>query len=143
MRSEDCLLIGFDLVKDRQVLFDAYNDKAGITAEFNKNLLIRINRELGGDFDLSRFDHHAPFVEAHSRIEMRLISRCDQTVYLERLGQSFGFEEGEYIHTENSYKYTLAGFESLCEAAGMKMQKYWLDEHGWFAVGLFHRASGG
>lgn len=143
MRSEDCLLIGFDLVKDRQVLFDAYNDKAGVTAEFNKNLLVRINRELGGDFEVNRFDHHAPFVEAHSRIEMRLISRCAQAVYLERLRQSFDFEEGEYIHTENSYKYTLDGFESLCEAAGMKMQKYWLDEHGWFAVGLFHRAGGG
>ena len=143
MRSADCLLIGFDLVKDRQILFDAYNDKAGITAEFNKNLLIRINRELGGDFDLSRFDHHAPFVEKHSRIEMRLISRCAQEVYLESLGQRFDFKEGEYIHTENSYKYTLKGFESLCEMAGMKMQKYWLDEREWFAVGLFHKASGG
>ena len=143
MRAQDRLLIGFDLVKDRQVLFDAYNDKAGITAEFNKNLLVRINRELGGDFEVNRFDHHAPFVEAHSRIEMRLISRCAQAVYLEHLGQRFDFEDGEYIHTENSYKYTLDGFESLCEAAGMKMQEYWLDECEWFAVGLFHRANGG
>lgn len=137
MRAEDRLLIGFDLVKDRQTLFDAYNDKAGVTAEFNKNLLTRINRELGGDFRLDLFDHHAPFVEAHSRIEMRLISRCNQQVYVERLGKRFNFEEGEYIHTENSYKYTLEGFGSLCEAAGMKMQRYWLDERGWFAVGLF------
>ena len=137
MREDDHLLIGFDLVKDRQVLFDAYNDKAGVTAEFNKNLLVRINRELGGDFKLDLFDHYAPFVEEHSRIEMRLISRCDQRVYLKRVGQGFGFEQGEYIHTENSYKYTLEGFGSLCEAAGMKMQEYWLDERGWFAVGLF------
>lgn len=143
MRAGDRLLIGFDLVKDRQVLFDAYNDKAGITAEFNKNLLVRINRELGGDFNLNLFDHYAPFVEDHSRIEMRLISRCAQRVYLKHLGQRFDFEEGEYIHTENSYKYTLDGFGTLCEAAGMKLQKYWIDEHGWFAVGLFHKASGG
>ena len=143
MRAEDRLLIGFDLVKDRQVLFDAYNDKAGITAEFNKNLLVRINRELGGDFDVNRFDHHAPFVEGHSRVEMHLISRCAQAVYLERLGQRFDFEDGEYIHTENSYKYTLDGFESLCQAAGMNMQEYWLDEREWFAVGLCRGTSGG
>ena len=143
MCEEDRLLIGFDLVKDRQVLFDAYNDKAGVTAEFNKNLLVRINRELGGDFDLDLFDHYAPFVEEHSRIEMRLISRCDQGVYVGRLGQRFDFEKGEYIHTENSYKYTLEDFSSLCEAAEMKMQAYWLDERGWFAVGLLRKTGGG
>jgi dimethylhistidine N-methyltransferase len=143
MRENDHLLIGFDLVKDRQVLFDAYNDKTGVTAEFNKNLLLRINRELDGDFDLNLFDHCAPFVEEHSRIEMRLISRCRQQVYVKHLGQRFDFEEGEYIHTENSYKYTLEGFGSLCEAAGMRMQKYWLDVRGWFAVGLFRKAGGG
>ena len=137
MCEADRLLIGFDLVKDRQVLFDAYNDKAGVTAEFNKNLLVRTNRELGGDFKLDLFDHYAPFVEEHSRIEMRLISRCDQLVNVESLGRRFNFAEGEYIHTENSYKYTLKGFGSLCEAAGMKMQEYWLDERKWFAVGLF------
>ena len=143
MREDDRLLIGFDLVKDRQVLFDAYNDKVGVTAEFNKNLLVRINRELGGDFKLDLFDHYAPFVEEHSRIEMRLISRCRQQVYMKHLGQRFDFEEDEYIHTENSYKYTLEGFGSLCEAAGMRMQKYWLDVRGWFAVGLFRKAGGG
>ena len=142
MRKEDCLLIGFDLIKDRQVLFDAYNDKAGVTAAFNKNLLVRINRELGGDFNPDLFDHYAPFVEEHSRIEMRLISRCDQRVYLERLGQKFDFEEGEYIHTENSYKYTLDSFGSLCEAAGMKMGEHYLDNRGWFAVGLFRKTRG-
>ena len=143
MREEDRLLIGFDLVKDHQVLFDAYNDKAGVTAEFNKNLLARVNRELGGNFDPDLFDHYAPFVEEHSRIEMRLISRCDQLVNVESLGQRFSFAEGEYIHTENSYKYTLEGFGSLCEAAGMKMGEYYLDELGWFAVGLFRKVEGG
>ena len=137
MREKDRLLIGFDLVKDHQVLFDAYNDRAGVTAAFNKNLLVRINRELGGDFKIDLFDHYAPFVEEHSRIEMRLISRCNQQVYVGCLGQRFDFAEDEYIHTENSYKYTLESFSSLCEAAGMKMQEYWLDERKWFAVGLF------
>ena len=140
--TTDRLLIGFDLVKDHQVLFDAYNDKAGVTAEFNKNLLVRINRELGGDFKLNLFDHYAPFVEEHSRIEMRLISRCNQAVHVECLGQTFDFEKGEYIHTENSYKYTLDSFSSLCEAAGLKMQKHYLDKRGWFAVGLFRKAGG-
>ncbi len=143
MREEDRLLIGFDLVKDRQVLFDAYNDKAGVTAAFNKNLLVRINRELGGTFDLDLFDHYAPFVEEPSRIEMRLISRCDQEVYVECLGQRFDFAKGAYIHTENSYKYTLNEFGSLCDEAGLKMQGYWLDERGWFAVGLFRKTGGG
>ena len=142
MRERDRLLIGFDLVKDRQVLFDAYNDRAGVTAEFNKNLLGRINRELGGDFDLDLFDHYAPFVEEHSRIEMRLISRCAQGVYVEHLGQRFNFKEGEYIHTENSYKYTLDGFGALCEAAGLEIQKRYLDKRGWFAVGLLRKAGG-
>ena len=93
MREEDRLLIGFDLVKDHQVLFDAYNDRAGVTAAFNKNLLVRINRELGGDFKVDLFDHYAPFVEEHSRIEMRLISRCDQRVYLERAWTRVRFRE--------------------------------------------------
>ena len=143
MCDDDRLLIGFDLVKDHQVLFDAYNDKAGVTAEFNKNLLVRINRELGGDFKLNLFDHYAPFVEEHSRIEMRLISRCVQGVYVRCLGQRFNFEKGEYIHTENSYKYTLDSFSSLCEAAGLKMQKHYLDKCRWFAVGLLRKAGEG
>ena len=143
MREDDRLLIGFDLVKDYRVLFDAYNDKTGVTAAFNKNLLVRINRELGGNFNLDLFDHYAPFVEEHSRIEMRLISRCAQQVCVERLGQRFDFEEGEYIHTENSYKYTLESFGSLCQAAGMKMQKHYFDEHGWFTVGILRKAVGG
>ena len=143
MREEDYLLIGFDLVKDRQVLFNAYNDRAGVTAEFNKNLLVRINRELDGDFKVDLFDHYAPFVEKHSRIEMRLISRCAQQAYVARLGQRFNFAEGEYIHTENSYKYTLEGFRSLCEMAEMEMAEYYLDARGWFAVGLLRKTGGG
>ncbi len=143
MCTEDYLLIGFDLVKDRQLLFDAYNDDAGVTAEFNKNLLLRVNRELDGDFNLDLFDHYAPFIEESARIEMRLISRCAQGVYVEDLGQRFDFEQGEYIHTENSYKYTIEGFGSLCEAAGLMMCKHYLDARSWFAVGLFRKTVGG
>ena len=142
MRAEDRLLMGFDLVKDHRVLFDAYNDGAGVTAAFNKNLLVRINRELGGDFDLDLFDHYAPFVEEHSRIEMRLISQCAQEVYVKEPRETLNFKEGEYIHTENSYKYTLESFRALCETAAMKMQEYWLDAREWFAVGLLRKTEG-
>ena len=106
MRAEDRLLIGFDLVKDRDILFAAYNDAAGVTADFNKNLLARINRELGGDFDLDQFTHDVCFVEEHARIKVGLISRSRHSVYIEALEQSVEFEKGEYIHTSDSHKYT-------------------------------------
>jgi len=139
MRAEDRLLIGFDLVKDRDILFAAYNDAAGVTADFNKNLLARINRELGGDFDLDQFAHDAPFVEEHARIEMRLISRCAQSVYIEALEQSFSFSEFEYIHTENSHKYSPESFATLCDAAGLAIQEEWVDERTWFEMALLRR----
>lgn len=107
-----------------------------MTAAFNKNLLSRINRELGSNFVLDQFNHVAPFVEEHSRIEMRLISRCHQTVYIASLKQEFHFEQGEYIHTENSYKYALDHFAAICHATGLGIQERWLDEHAWFAVVL-------
>jgi len=100
-----------------------YNDAAGVTAAFNKNLLARINRELGGNFILDAFDHAAPFVEKQSRIEMYLISRCCQTVYIASLEQEFHFDLGEYIHTENSYKYTLENVATICHAAGFEIQE--------------------
>lgn len=139
MRAEDRLLIGFDLVKERDILFAAYNDAAEVTAAFNKNLLARINRELGGDFDLDQFTHYAPFVEEEARIEARLISRCTQSVYIEALEQSFEFEEGEYIHTANSHKYTPESFAVLCDAAGLAIQEEWLDERTWFEMALLRR----
>lgn len=136
MEPQDRMLIGFDLVKDRCIIEAAYNDTAGVTAAFNKNLLVRINRELGGNFILDEFEHAAPFVEERSQIEMRLISRCRQTVHIAALGQAFHFEGGEYIHTENSYKYTLEHFTEICHAAGLEMQERWMDEQAWFAVAL-------
>lgn len=139
MRAEDRFLIGFDLVKDHDILFAAYNDAAGVTAAFNKNLLARINRDLGADFDLDQFAHYAPFVEEPARIDVRLVSRCSQSVYIEALEQTAEFEEGEYIHTENSHKYTPESFATLCDAAGLVIQEEWFDERTWFEMALLRR----
>ena len=136
MQPEDRLLLGVDLVKDSTVLEAAYNDSAGVTAAFNKNLLLRCNRELNADFDLTQFDHHAPFVSTASRIEMRLISRCAQTVTLGATGESFDFRPGEVLHTEHSHKYTLSDVYTLCRTAGMETLACRQDERGWFNLSL-------
>lgn len=134
MEPWDRLLIGVDLLKDTSVIEAAYNDSQGVTAAFNKNLLVRANRELGADFDLASFRHHAPFVREHSRIEMRLVSRRCQTVTIAALNRAYPLKEGEYIHTENSYKYTLDSFARIAREAGLALQDYWTDEREWFAV---------
>ncbi len=136
MHARDRLLISFDLVKASHILEAAYNDAAGVTAAFNKNLLTRINRELGGNFVLSEFDHCAPFVQEHSRIEMRLISRRFQRVHINKMQREFTFRQDEYIHTEDSHKYTFERFTSICGAANLEIQERWLDEREWFAVTL-------
>jgi len=129
----DCkLLIGVDLIKEVAVLNAAYNDTQGITADFNKNLLRRINRELGADFDLEGFRHLAYFNTAESRIEMHLVSNADQRVGL--AGQSFAFGEGESIHTESSYKYSIEGFHALAGDAGFKAERVWSDPDDLFSV---------
>ena len=126
------LLIGFDLKKDKDVIEPAYNDRRGVTAQFNLNILARANRELGADFDLASFRHHAPYVERLGRIEMHLISTRPQTV---RLGEfEFWFEAGEYITTEHSYKYGLPEFSRLAQSAGFDLVKTWTDRKDWFAV---------
>ncbi len=134
MQPHDRILVGVDLVKDRAVLHAAYNDSQGITANFNKNLLLRINRELGGEFQLNAFTHDAPFVEKKSRIEMRLVSQKEQCVRIGALDKRFAFAQGEYINTENSHKYTLDGFTRLSSSAGLMVQERWLDSREWFAV---------
>lgn len=136
MHAQDRLLISFDLVKSSHILEAAYNDAAGVTAAFNKNLLTRINRELGGNFAISEFDHFAPFVQEHARIEMRLICRRPQRVCINNLQREFTFEQGEYIHTEDSHKYTFESFTEICDAAGLEIQDQWLDKREWFAVAL-------
>ncbi len=124
------LVIGFDLVKSTHVLEAAYNDAAGVTAAFNLNLLTRINRELCADFDLASFAHRAFYDRARSRIEMHLVSLRRQIVRLN--GRAIAFQEGETIHTENSYKYTLGSFEALARDANWSGVETWSD--GLFCV---------
>ncbi len=134
--NEGGLLIGVDRKKERRILEAAYNDRKGVTAKFNLNILARANRELGTDFDLSAFRHRAPYNEIHGRIEMHLVSKCPQTVHVD--SQEFRFEEKEYITTEYSYKYTLKDFERLSLKAGFDPVKNWEDPHHLFSV-LFLR----
>jgi len=124
------LVIGVDLVKDAKILYRAYNDADGITAKFNLNLLTRINRELGADFDLSAFEHHAFYNSEQSRIEMHLASTRRQKVRVN--GTTIDFRAGETIHTENSYKYTIESFQALARGSGWSPLKTWSD--GMFAV---------
>ncbi|NMF47072.1 L-histidine N(alpha)-methyltransferase [Pseudoalteromonas arctica] len=128
------VLIGIDLVKERQVLLDAYNDKLGITAAFNKNLLQRINNELNGTFNLDNFSHESRFNEQHSRIEMHLVSNCTQSVIIN--DQQIDFIEGQSIHTENSHKYTLESFKQLAAQANLKLEQTWQDDSNYFALCL-------
>jgi dimethylhistidine N-methyltransferase len=131
------LLIGADLKKDRQVLEAAYNDSANITAEFNLNLLERINRELGADFDLDQWRHQAIYNSSAGRIEMHLISETDQFVHLNE--HKFHFRRGEKIITEFSYKYTPDEFATLAAKAGFKYVRMWTDESRLFGVFYFAR----
>jgi dimethylhistidine N-methyltransferase len=126
------VLVGVDLVKDRARLEAAYNDEQGVTADFNLNLLQRINRELEGGFDLGAFDHLAFYDPARSRVEMHLVSRSQQGVPV--AGRRFVFREGESIHTENSYKYTLEGFRALARRAGFRPERAWTDPDELFSV---------
>ena len=126
------MMIGVDLEKDERVLYDAYNDAAGVTARFNLNVLVRINRELGGNFDLSAFTHRAIYNRERHRIEMHLISRKAQTVRV--LGRSFSFRPGESIHTESSYKYSLDRFTALARGSGWTVRRSWTDAAGMFSV---------
>ncbi len=128
------LLIGVDLKKDPAVLTAAYNDAAGVTADFNLNLLLRINRELGADFDPAQWRHLAFYDARAGRIEMHLASRCDQAVRI--AGQTFAFAAEETIHTENSYKYHVDEFRQLARRAGFRPDAVWTDPHALFSVHL-------
>jgi dimethylhistidine N-methyltransferase len=124
------LVIGIDLVKDTKILCPAYNDADGVTAKFNLNLLARINRELGADFNLSTFEHHAFYNSEQRRIEMHLASTKRQKIHV--AGTAINFRAGETIHTENSYKYTIESFEAMAHGSGWSSLKSWTD--GLFAV---------
>jgi len=129
---EGGLLIGVDRKKPKSILEPAYNDRKGVTARFNLGILARANRELGANFDVSAFRHHAPYNETHGRIEMHLVSERTQVVDLD--SRQFRFEEGEYITTEHSYKYTRSGFAGLALKAGFEVVKHWEDENHLFGV---------
>ncbi len=126
------LIIGVDLRKDVATLLPAYDDAAGVTAAFNKNILARANRELGANFDLDGFAHEARFDDRLGRVEMHLVSRAAQTVSL--LGRNFAFAPGESVHTENSHKYTVAAFQDLAREAGWRPSRLWMDPDGLFSV---------
>lgn len=127
-------LVGADLRKDPSVLLPAYDDDAGVTAAFNTNLLVRLNREAGADFDVDAFTHRALWNDAESRIEMHLVSRRDQAVSI--AGQVIRFTRGETIHTENSYKYTPARFAAIVGEAGWQCRAMWTDPARLFALYL-------
>ena len=136
MSGQDRLLVGIDLRKDRRVLEPAYDDAQGVTARFNRNILARINCELGGQFDLSAFLHRALYNEEAGRIEMYLVSAIRQTVRIDGLDLEVPFELGETIHTEYSYKYSLAEIEELATASLFRVERQWLDSGRRFSVNL-------
>jgi len=129
-------LLGVDLKKDESVLIPAYDDALGVTAAFNLNLLGRINRELGGEFDLGAFRHRALYNREAGRVEMHLESRRAQTVAIRTLGLEVPFAAGEMIHTESSYKFRGDQIVALAAETGFELRRTWADSKGWFASNL-------
>jgi L-histidine N-alpha-methyltransferase len=136
LRTGDALFLGADLRKSASILEPAYDDALGVTAAFNLNVLMRINRELGGHFEPRAFAHHAFFNDAASRIEMHLVSRESQRVTIDALGLTVSFDRGETIHTESSYKYAPETLAALARESGFAMERTWIDAAGWFVDGL-------
>jgi dimethylhistidine N-methyltransferase len=136
LHPSDSLLLATDLRKDPGLLVPAYDDAAGVTARFNKNVLVRLNRQLGADFDLDLFRHLARWNARASRIEMHLESLAQQVVRIPALGLTVELRAGERIHTESSYKYTLRMVKRMLGAAGFTWQQAWTDPRGWFALHL-------
>ena len=142
MRTSDLMLLGIDTEKDVDILERAYNDKNGITAKFNLNVLSRINRELDADFKLSLFEHKSFYNVDEHRIEMHLESRVDQTVTIGAIGKKFNFKKGETIHTENSYKYSRDRLNSLVKNADLQITKYFTDPRKQYMLILLKKVSG-
>jgi dimethylhistidine N-methyltransferase len=132
VNGNGALLIGVDLMKPRQLVEPAYNDQAGVTAKFNKNILVRINREHAGEFDIDRFEHDAIYDEANNRIEMRLVSSEDQDIQI--AGETIHFSKGEYIVTEHSHKYSVEEFGGMGEEADFTLREVWTDPDELFSV---------
>lgn len=136
LQPADALLLGTDMTKDVAPLMAAYNDAAGVTAAFNKNILARLNRELHANFALDAFEHRAVWNAAERRMEMHLDSRRRQVARVPSLGRTFSFRRGESIHTENSYKFTPADVEDMLLEAGFDLERSWYDRDRWFGVHL-------
>ena len=136
LETGDGLLLGVDLVKDEATLAAAYDDAAGVTAAFNRNVLVRLNRELDADFDAEAFAHRAVWNARESRMEMHLVSRIAQQASAGALDLTVEFAADETIHTENSYKYRPGQAEALLAEAGFRAEATWTDARGWFAVCL-------
>lgn len=137
LNNDDLVLIGFDLKKDIDKMLDAYNDSQGITAEFNLNMLRRINTELGGDFDLSKFRHYATYDVFSGAIESYLVSLEAQTVFVEELSETFDFQPWEPIHTEYSYKYLVSDVEKLAKDTGYIIEKNLFDSKKYFVDSIW------
>jgi L-histidine Nalpha-methyltransferase len=136
LHKNDALLLGADLKKDRRILEPAYDDAIGVTAAFNLNLLLRVNRELDANFDPAAFKHHAHYNEEVGRVEIHIESTRDQKVRIRQLDLELSFAKGERIHTENSYKYDLADIARLAEETGFRCAHTWLDSQKWFSSNL-------
>jgi L-histidine N-alpha-methyltransferase len=136
LSAGDSLLLGTDMVKDPAIMIPAYDDAQGITAQFNKNILGHLNRELGAGFNLDAFRHIARWNSLQSRMEMHLESVVRQTVEIELLQSRFKFAAGERIHTEDSHKYTMKMVNKMLKAAGFSLDQTWFDEKKWFSLHL-------
>ena len=133
LTADDRLLVGFDLQKDPRLIRAAYDDRQGVTAAFNLNLLHRLNRELGADFDLGQWQHYTDYDPLSGAVRSFLVSTTAQTVQLGAIGQQFSFAAWETIHTENSYKFTRPLIETLAAEAGLAVQEFFTDEQDYFA----------
>ncbi len=136
LKSGDAMLLGTDLAKDGRILVPAYDDADGVTAAFNKNILARLNRDIGTDFDLDAFRHAAVWNPKRSRMEMHLVSCKVQSVCIPVFDIEIQFAAGESIHTENSYKYTLPQVREVATSAKFSLEQTWTDHRRWFALHL-------
>ena len=136
MKPGDLFLIGLDLVKEKQILESAYDDSQGVTAEFNFNVLSRINAELGANFNLKNFEHYSAYHEKEQRIEMYLKSRANQSVIIPKSDLLLNLEKNELIHTEYSHKYRLSQIHNLFDDVGFELKHTWLDENKYFSLTL-------
>jgi dimethylhistidine N-methyltransferase len=141
MKKDDLLLIGLDMVKNKMILENAYNDSQGITAQFNLNVLSRINDELDANFNLNNFAHHAIYNENDQRIEMYLKSLVNQSVIISKANISLILKQNELIHTEHSHKYKLSQIQELMHQTGFSIKNTWLDENDHFALTLVSKNS--